>query len=174
MLGLVPPVAEGQDRPASDPKEFARKGQPGPEHAALHGFVGTWVLTAEGAKAKGSAEIKPILGGRFITEEVKLPFGGFSMEWLGVYGYDRQKKKYTAVWVDNMDTTTESGEGDADAAGKVLTFQGQHVDPRTGKLAAFTWRIARESEKRMTIEMFEVGPNGTPHKMLTVRGERVN
>src|SRR5262245_15813455 len=80
----------------------------GPEHANLKAFVGTWELTVEGVKEKGSAEIQSILGGRFITEDVKVPFGNISMEWHGVYGYDRAKKQYTGVWFDNMGNTTTS------------------------------------------------------------------
>jgi hypothetical protein len=66
--------------------------KPGPEHINLMAFVGTWELTVEGVEKKGSAEIKSILGGRFITEDIKLPFGDVDMDWHGVIGYDRVKK----------------------------------------------------------------------------------
>jgi hypothetical protein len=52
---------------------------PGPEHKNLMAFVGTWELTVDGVPQKGSATIKSILGGRFITEDVKIPFGDFAM-----------------------------------------------------------------------------------------------
>ena len=45
-----------------------------PEQKYLLAFVGTWELMIDGTDKKGSVEIKPILGGRFITEDVKLPF----------------------------------------------------------------------------------------------------
>ena len=51
-----------------DPKDSFKASEPGPEHANLKAFVGTWELTVEGVKEKGSAQIKSILGGRFITE----------------------------------------------------------------------------------------------------------
>ncbi len=66
-----------------------------PEQKNLSAFVGTWELTVEGVDKKGSAEIKPILGGRFITEDVKLPFGDFDMEWHGVIGHNKGKEQYT-------------------------------------------------------------------------------
>lgn len=163
-----------QDRP--DPKEIARLSQPGPEHERLKGLVGTWFLTVskEGGNVgqPGTAVFKSRFDGRFVTEEVKLPFGGFTFEWLGVYGYDRHKKKYTAVWVDNMDTTTESGEGEFDAAGKVLTFKGEHVDPRTGKRAPFVWRITRDGDTKLAIEMFEIDAAGKEKKVFDIRGEK--
>jgi hypothetical protein len=155
-----------------DKQDFASRGKPGPEHERLRALVGKWDLTYEGSAGKGTAEFKSIMGGRFVTEEVKLPFGSATFEWLGIYGYDPHKKKYTAVWVDNMDTSTEIGEGEADDAGKVLTFKGEHIDPRTGKPAKFTWRISREGDSKLTIEMFEPDPAGKDRKVFTVRGEK--
>jgi hypothetical protein len=72
-----------------DSSDGASATKPGPEHKYLMAFVGTWELTVEGVEEKGSAVIKPILGGRFITEDIKLPFGDFDMDWHGVIGYDR-------------------------------------------------------------------------------------
>jgi len=158
---------------AQDPKDFAKLGQSGPEHECLHALVGTWTLTTDGGTGKGSAEFKKIFGGRFVTEEVKLPLGGITLEWLGVYGYDRQKKKFTAFWVDNLDTSTESGEGDMDVAGKVLTLKGQHMDPRTGKPEPFVWRITREGDAKIVIEMLGVDRAGKEPTIMTVRGEKV-
>jgi hypothetical protein len=145
-----------------------QEAKPGAEHEKLKAFVGTWELTVEGVKEKGSAEIKSILGGRFITEDVKVPFGGFTMEWHGVMGYDRAKKQYTGVWFDNMANTTESGTGEADSTGRVISFRGEH----TGS-AKFLWRISNDGKKSMTIEMFSVGPDGKETAVMKVRGEKV-
>jgi hypothetical protein len=166
MLALPAVVAD--DKAQGDPREYANRSKPGPEHERLLALAGKWTLTMDGVKETGTAEYKPILGGRFVAEEVKLPFGEFSFEWVGIYGYDKQRKKYTAVWVDNMDTTTEIGEGECDAAGKVITLKGEHADPRTGKAAKFTWRISRDGDK-LTIEMFE---GGSEKASLTVRGRK--
>ena len=139
----------------------------GPEHANLKAFVGTWELTVEGVKEKGTAEIKSILGGRFITEDVKVPFGSFTMEWHGVLGYDRGKKQYTGVWFDNMANTTESGTGEADSTGRTISFRGEH----SGQ-AKFLWRISNDGKKAMTIEMFQVAKDGKETLVMKVRGEK--
>jgi len=156
----------GQD--LKDPVKASRQG---PEHANLKAFVGTWELTVEGVKEKGSSEIKSILGGRFITEDVKVPFGNFDMEWHGVLGYDRVKKQYTGVWFDNTANTTVSSSGEADKTGRILSFRGEHVDPRDGK-AKFLWRISNDGKKAMTIEMFEVAKDGKETLVMKVRGEK--
>jgi hypothetical protein len=154
-------------------QDFAKQGQPGPEHDKLRSFVGTWELTTETGKEKGKAEYKPILGGRFVTEEVKLPVGGFTMEWFGIYGYDKTKKKHTAVWVDNMDTSTESAEADADASGRVLSFKGEHIDSRTGRMSPYVWRITRQSDTEFTIDMFETDKEGKERQVFSVKAEKV-
>lgn len=141
--------------------------EPGPEHANLKAFVGTWELTVDGAKEKGSAEIKSILGGRFITEDVKIPFGNFTMEWHGVLSYDRTKKQYTGVWFDNMAITTTSDTGKADKTGRSITFHGKHAGT-----APFIWRIANDGKKAMTIEMFEVAKDGKESLVMKVLGEK--
>jgi hypothetical protein len=104
---------------------------------------------------------------------VTLPLSGFTLEWYGIYGYDRHKKKYTAVWVDNMDTNTESGEGDVDTGGKVLTLKGQHEDPRTGQIGTFLWRIALVDDAKLKIQMFDLDKVGKETKVLEIQGERL-
>jgi hypothetical protein len=150
-----------------DPKDSVKAGEPGPEYANLKAFVGTWELTVEGVKEKGSAQIKAILGGRFITEDVKVPFGNLSMEWHGVMGYDRAKKQYTGVWFDNMGNTTKSDTGEADKTGRIFSFRGEHAGN-----AKFLWRISNDGMKAMTIEMFQVARDGKETLVMRVRGEK--
>lgn len=150
-----------------DPKDIAKGGEPGPEYANLQAFVGTWELTVEGVKEKGTAEIKSIIGGRFITEDVKVPFGGFTMEWHGVLGYDRAKKQYTGVWFDNANNTTKSDSGEADKTGRSISFRGELAGH--GK---FIWRVSNDGMKAMTIEMFTVGKDGKETLAMKVRGEK--
>jgi hypothetical protein len=102
-----------------------------------------------------------------------MPFGGITFEWFGIYGYDMRKKKYTAVWVDNFDTSTESGEGEIDATGKIITFKGEHLDPRTGNPAPFKWRIARDNDTSLSITMYEVDAAGKEKIALVVKGSRL-
>lgn len=141
--------------------------KPGPEHTNLMAFVGTWELTVEGVEKKGSAEIKSILGGRFITEDIKLSFGDFDMDWHGVLGYDRVKKQYTGVWFDNMNNTTQSRSGDADGSGRIISFRGEHAGN-----AKFLWRISNDGERTMTIEMFQVADDGKETSVMRVIGEK--
>jgi hypothetical protein len=147
---------------------------PGPQHKQLQALVGKWDLAVSlgdgGKPAKGTAEYKAVLGGRFVMEEVRCDLFGRSFEWIGIYGYDAAKKKYTAVWVDNLDTTTEQGEGDA--AGKVFTFAGEHDNPRVKGKTKFKWVIAVEAGDKLRVEMKEAGPDGKEAVQLTITATR--
>jgi len=93
--------------------------------------------------------------------------GNFNIEWHGVLGYDRVKKQYTGVWFDNMANTTESGSGEADKTGRILSFRGEHAGN-----AKFLWRISNDGVKAMTIEMFQVAKDGKETLAMKVRGEK--
>jgi hypothetical protein len=162
----------GVGYPDDQPKEHPRLGAPGTEHKHLQPLVGSWLLSIAGTNKRGTAEFQSIWDGRFVTEEATLPFGDFQMKWKGIYGYDRHKKKYTAVWVDNMDTNIESGEGDLDPAGKVLTIKGQHEDPRSGRMSGFLWRITIADAAKLKIEMVELDKAGRESWVFEILGER--
>jgi Protein of unknown function (DUF1579) len=170
-LSILVSQGRGQER-RDEPKDFAKLGAPGPEHKPLQKLVGTWELSMEGSEKKGTARVKSLWDGRFVSEEVTLPLGGFTLEWNGIYGYDKHKKKYTAVWVDNMDTNTESGEGDIDKEGKVLTLKGQHEDPRSGQVETYLWRITLVDDANLKIEMLGLDKAGKATVELEIRGRR--
>lgn len=138
-----------------------------PEQKNLSAFVGSWVLSVEGVDKKGSAEIKPILDGRFITEDVRLPLGDFDMEWHGVIGHNEGNKQYTGVWFDNANNTTSSTSGEANESGQTITFRGEQAGH--GK---FIWRISNDGNKTMTIEMFMVAEDGKETQVMKVTGTK--
>jgi hypothetical protein len=174
-----------QDRPAQqdnkaagqqDREAWMKLTLPGEPHKRLGALAGKWnqvvrVRTAPDApwvESKGTAEYKPTLGGRFLMEEVKCSVMGQPFEWVGIYGYDNHRKKYTAVWMDSFGTDTEHGEGQADPAGKVFTFFGEHNDPRTGNKAKFKWVITSEGKDKMRVEMYEINAAGKEFKNLEI------
>lgn len=156
-------------------EKWAEMSGPGEEHKGLATLAGDWVQmirTFQGEKVKetkGKATYRTILGGRFVVEEVKADVGGFKWEWMGIYGYDKHKKVFTATWFDDMDTTTESAEGTFDDATKTLTFVGQHDNPGTGKMEKFKWTIRWEDQNRqVTVTMLGIDENGKDQKKLEI------
>jgi hypothetical protein len=142
----------------------------GPEHKALQKLVGKWSLTVklDGNESKGVTEFKSVLGGLFVQEEASLSVFGHKMEWIGLYGYNRQKKKLTGVWVDNMGLTT-IGDGEPDPAGKTFRYSGEHPGAPS---ARFRWIITLADDDKLTIEMLEVAADGKETSVMTVHGAR--
>jgi hypothetical protein len=172
------PAAKSRDAPPQE--DWMKLTEPDENHKRLDVLVGKWNQTvrspgaAEGewTESKGTASYRWVLGGRFLMEEVSCDFAGTKFEWIGLYGYDKVRKKYTAVWADNFGTSTDFGEGDADKEGKVFTFSGEQVDPMSGKKGAFRWVITVESKDKVRVEMFEPGPDGKEAKAIEIMQAR--
>lgn len=118
--------------------------KPGEMHKVLAGFVGEWSYTvkmwmdpnpsAPPTESSGTAVIKAIMDGRFVTGEhsgkmqmpgpdgktMDMDFKGMSID-----GYDNVKKKFLSSWIDIMGTGIMNAEGDYDAAMKTLTYRAE-------------------------------------------------
>jgi hypothetical protein len=92
-------------------------------HKELAWYVGTWDTETSGVgpePAKGVAEFRWIMEGRWLSQEMKSSLMGMDYHGFGIIGFDRFKKKWVSTWVSNMDTA-------------MLRFEGVVVDP-TGKV----------------------------------------
>lgn len=91
--------------------------------------------TKKAQESKGTATRKSIMGGRFVTMEVKgkmqMPGADGKMKdmdfnGMGLEGYDNAKQKFVASWMDNMGTGIMMTEGTYDAATKTFTHTGEY------------------------------------------------
>lgn len=121
-------------------KQMEQAMAPGAAHKRLDPFVGEWNAEVKAWMApdqppvasKGTAKATWILDGRYVQEEFNGDFMGQPFRGMSLTGHDNVRGKYRTVWVDNMSTTIVTGEGDLDAAGKVLTFNGDYACAMTG------------------------------------------
>jgi hypothetical protein len=136
----------------------------GPEHQKFVEMVGTWeteskMWMAPGAEpmlSKGTAEIRLLFDGRYVEQRYKCDMGDRPFEGLSIEGYDRFKKKYVSIWIDNMGTGIFVSEGTADASGKVCTYFGKAHDPMTGEPDKVVRSVAREiSPDKVVYEMYD-------------------
>jgi Protein of unknown function (DUF1579) len=140
-------------------KKWTEAATPGEPHKFFEQFVGKWDMATrmwmEGpgkppAETKGTAEIRWIMDGRFILEEVVGQVMGQPHKGLGVTGYDNFKKKYVGYWLDNTSTALFNIEGSLDQTGKVLTSYGRMDEPMTGehdKLIKFVTRVVSKDKR---------------------------
>ena len=105
-----------------------------PFRAALQAKVKAYFDPTKGPEeSTGTMERKLIMGGRFLQEKYEGKAMGQPFFGMGIMGYDKLKKKYTAVWIDTMTTSIMHSLGTYDAEKKTFTYVSDDLDPYTGK-----------------------------------------
>ncbi len=108
---------------------------PGKEHELMTIQVGTWDTTmklwmggnkpgSQPLESTGIAEVKWVLGGRFLEEKSSGMIMGQPYEGMNLFGYDVFARKYVTVHADNMNTAMYTAEGHASMDGKSIILYG--------------------------------------------------
>jgi hypothetical protein len=163
ILGLVSCVALAGICLA---QEFPK---PGPEHEKLAQLVGEWDATMEmaGQKSKCTATYKSICGGMWIASDFQGELGGMKFQGHGIDGYDLKKKKYVGTWVDSLESSPMTFEGDYDAKTKQLVLIGESAGP-DGKPQKFKNVIDHKDKDHFTFKMYMVGADGKDTLAFTI------
>jgi hypothetical protein len=131
---------------------------PGEEHRVLDQLVGLWNTTVRmwmegpGSKpteTKGTATYKWVLKGHYVMQESKGQMMGLPHQGIGFLGYDKFRKQYTSVWMDNMSTAIYTMAGNFDPLGQALVLYGTMDEPMTGevgKTVIYVIRIISEDK----------------------------
>jgi hypothetical protein len=157
-------------------KKCIELGTPGAEHKLLAQNAGKWTFTnkcwmAPGTPAmesSGNNEIKSVMDGRFVQNEVHGDMMGQPFHGVATCGFDNAKKKYVSTWIDNMGTAIMMFEGTYDAATKTITSKGEMPDPLTGKMSPVRMVERMDSPDQMTMEMYSNGPDGKEFKTMEI------
>ena len=159
-----------QPQPADPPDVKAmwlaveQMSRPGAEHKILEFMVGTWSVEMKidmaamlpGAPvmtAKGTAEAKWIIGGRFLQTTVISMIDDIKTESLSIHGYDNRKGVYTTYGIDSFGTYAVWADGTFDDASQTFTLNGETEEPGHGKHPfRFVTKITSKDEFVTTIE----------------------
>jgi len=172
----APPTTAPTAKPTQDQllAAFLKYGRPGPEHKMLKRLVGkfdaemtTFIDGQPAAKTAASSTNAMIHKGRYLHGDftgsvMDRPFSGSSL-----WAFDRAKGKYLSLWIDDMSTAVMIAEGDADPAGKVITFSGTERDPVTGHDKKIKSVLTIIDDDRHTWEAFET-IDGQERKMVSI------
>ncbi len=125
-------------------QQWKKYNTPSEPHMKLKRYVGEWDVVmrlwmdgcGEPMISHGEMDSELIFGGRFVKTDVRamtkieyqgevfnVPFKG-----LGITGYDIQRKKYVAIWIDNFNNSISFMQGQHDKSGKIFSFFGKHDD----------------------------------------------
>ena len=155
--------------------------KPGPEHKILQSMAGYFKadikLWAEPGKSpessQGTMKRSMILGGLFLQEDFAGKMMGMDFAGAGFTGYDVQKKKYVAVWLDNMSGSIMSMDVTYDDKSKTISGAFDDVDPATGKKVRMRDVIRVVSPDHQIQEMFTIPEGGAEIKTMEIHYHRV-
>ncbi len=175
LLAQDAPAPQQAPAPAPAPamtpeQEAAMKAmQPGPMHAALARFAGTYTTsTAFTAKpgdapqtSTGTSTLKMTLDGRFLTEEgsgntMGMPFTSFRL-----MGYDNAAKRFEGIWAWTMSTCVLKVDGHSSDGGKNIFWTASYHDG-LGKLQTFKVLMHTVDADKWVETIEGKNPDGTP------------
>jgi hypothetical protein len=143
-----------------------------PEHKWLAEGAGTWKAT--GKMMTGPGTFVPMngvqtntmqLGGLWQIQDYKDDKGGFAGH--GIAGYDAVKKKFVAVWVDNLMGELSPAEGTLSDDKKTLTLTFSMSEPG-GEKMTMTETVTRKDPKTELFELSMPGPDGKSVKVVEI------
>lgn len=122
---------------------YQKMATPGEPHRLFATLAGSWTTHIKEwmepgkppMESTGTAELKMLLNGRFLYQEVTGQMMGQPFSGIGIDGYDNIRKKYITAWMDSMATGIFIMEGTASSDGKTITLTGQHEAPGGGHMS---------------------------------------
>ncbi len=146
--------------------------QPGENHKHLDSLLGEWSGTVKFWLAPGTEPMESTgtvarewnLGNRFLFEHVTANSDMGPFEGYGALGYNTIEKRYESVWLEDHATYMSMMTGSYDAAKKVFTFEGNILDPMTGKRSKQRHLVDVSSPTRQVMTGYGIGPDGKEFK----------
>ena len=139
---------------------------PGAEHAQLQRMAGTWSVQAKcwmkpelpAEEWTGTAEVRPILGGRFVVEDFTGVMSMGPFHGHGMLGFNNTTKEWEHIWLDDMSTgMIVSRGGSLEGSGSAAlhaTFQ----CPANGEQVSSRLVLKSTTDDERTVDMFTTMP----------------
>lgn len=171
-------VAKGRKtEKAKDPQAmmelYTKLAAPGEQHKQLASLEGSWTIKTKEwmepdkppVETTGSAEMKMLLDGRFLQQEMTGQMMGQPFSAIEITGYDNLLKRYVTTWMSTMGTNIFAMEGTANPDGKTITLKGQHAEPGGGYMKhRAIWKIVDGNTQ--TFDMYGTNPGGKEWKVM--------
>lgn len=149
---------------------------PGAYHARLAGFAGSWNLHLRfwqepgttPQESDGTAELRLVLGGRFLEQRQEGRLLGRPTSGIGYLGFDNAKGRYVSLWLDDLSTAALRTEGPPDGSGKAIRTRGMMNDAVTGKPLRIEEVVTLVDADRFTYEAWTGPPGGTLSRVMDI------
>ena len=169
------PVAEVPLDSVAQMKAWQAYATPGTPHKLMADEIGTWncdmtFWEEEGGKpekARSTANIKMILGGRYQEANYQGTMMGQPFEGKSTLAYNNASKEYTTTFIDNMGTGMMIATGKYDDKTKSMELKGEMVNPVNGKKTPYReiYTIVDATTRKM--EMYDT-KNGKEYKSMEI------
>jgi hypothetical protein len=152
---------------------YTKLAAPGEQHKQLASLAGSWTTKTKEwmepnkppVESTGSAEMKMLLDGRFLQQELTGQMMGQPFSGIEITAYDNLLKRYVTSWMSTMGTGIFMMEGTASTDGKTITLKGQHAEPGGGYMKhRAIWKIVDSNTQ--TFDMYGTHPGGKEWKMM--------
>ncbi|SEQ05485.1 DUF1579 domain-containing protein [Nitrosomonas ureae] len=154
---------------------YTKLATPGEPHKLFTSLTGSWTTKTKewmdpqkpAVESTGSVDIKLLLGGRFLQQEITGSMHGKPYSGIWTVAYDNLLKQYVSTWIDTMSTQIFIMNGTANADGKTITLTGQHAEVGGGYMAhRAIWKIVDGNAQEFI--MYGTHHGGDEMKMLEV------
>lgn len=177
---LAASVAMAKGKKAEKPMDpqammevYTKLAAPGEQHKQLASLAGSWTTKTKEwmepnkppVESTGSAEMKMLLDGRFLQQELSGQMMGQPYSGIEITAYDNVLKRYVTSWMSTMGTGIFTMEGTASKDGKTITLKGQHAEPGGGYMKhRAIWKIVDNNTQ--TFDMYGAHPGEKEWKMM--------
>jgi Protein of unknown function (DUF1579) len=154
---------------------YRKLATPGEPHKLFASLAGSWTTKNKEwmepnkppVESTGTAEMKMLLDGRFLYQEITGQMMGQAFSGIGIDAYDNISKRYVTNWLDTMGTGIFSMDGTASADGKTITLTGKHPEPGGGFMThRAVWKIVDSNNQ--TFDMYGAHHGGKEMKMMEI------
>lgn len=177
---LAASVAMAKGKKAEKPMDpqammevYTKLAAPGEQHKQLASLAGSWTTKTKEwmepnkppVESTGTAEMKMLLDGRFLQQELTGQMMGQAFSGIEITAYDNLLKRYVTSWMSTMGTGIFMMEGTASTDGKTITLKGQHAEPGGGFMKhRAIWKIVDSNTQ--TFDMYGTHPGGKEWKVM--------
>lgn len=176
VVFAAPPTLEQQ---AADAE---RASQPRAEHHALDPLAGSWStslvsVSPEGAESDphpGSAQIRLVLGGRYLDWDATLEIGGVVHETTGFLGFDLNDGEYENLMISDLATGMSVAHGRGDIAGAGIKLVLEVADPSSGAIKRAQSTLRLVDKDHFVLEQLGIDAQGNERIVRRTHYRRAN
>ena len=180
VITTIPGIAKDKNSEMQmDPKAmmemYQKLATPGTPHKLFSTLVGSWATQTKAwmepgkppMESTGTAEMKMLLGGRFLYQEFNGQMMGQPFSGIGIDAYDNIQKKYVTAWMDTTGTGIFMMEGAASPDGRTITLRGQFEEPGGGHTDhRAVWKLIDDNKQKF--DMYGTHHGGKEMKVMEI------